>query len=396
MLDLKTAIPLKRSWSYSSPRNQAGVLPLVYGDMTEAEQGGLWQAVCVDTDSFVYALAGHPLHGSVSLYDKAGESISSSDYTLNLAHNFEGGGVIATAVFSGDAVDKEPITVRAAGKPDGSGNLIENPFAIAVDLLVDVCGAEVSEIEPFSLSRAISRADELGYSAAGVINSGSDAASVLTEIIGAFLGSWWRAADGRIKLSADQGTGAVSEAELAAHFRESDLKGVSVAARLDNLVNRAEVLYRVGPMGGEYAQGLDGDNSRDLASIGLYGQRTRELELRWVRSSQVASTIASRLVAMLGSVRRVITLQDTSLANIHLERGDAALLSLSWLADEAGLPLVNQIVRVLSIEPQLDKGVIDFTCMDTGYFLTKAYLADGSWDAGGSTQAGGERDRRML
>lgn len=401
MLDLKANIPLMRAWQYARPRRQAEVLPLVYGDMTQGADQGQWAAVCLDSDAYVYALAGHQLlataqGNTVTLFDKDGEVIDPADYTLNLAHDLEGQGTIATATFSADAQGSEPISVRAQGKPDAAGDLIENPFAVAADLLTGVCGADSAELDPTGLSSAWAWAEQMGYRAAGVISSADTIAARLTELTGCFLGSWWRAGDGRLKLSSDLGAGALGEAELSAGFSEPDLKGVAVTARLDNLVNRAEAFYCLCPLSGEYGHGDDGAAGRDLKSAGLYGEITRQLYLPWVRSAEVALAIAGRLVAMLGSARRVISFTDTTLTNIHLERGDAALLSLSWLADQSGLPLVNQIVRVLSVEPHLDQGTIDFTCLDTGYYRTLAYLADGGQTADGSVVAGGQRVRRSL
>ena len=80
--------------------------------------------------------------------------------------------------------------------------------------------------------------------------------------------------------------------------------------------------------------------------------------------------------------------------DIPLEKGDAALLSVDWLYDQEGRSLKNQIVRVLGLEPQLDQGTMRFTLLDTGLYKTIAYLADGTRQADGSTEAGLERDRR--
>ncbi len=49
-----------------------------------------------------YTPAGHALLGGVELIDKDGIEITSG-YTLNLAHDFEGKGAIATATFAAGA-----------------------------------------------------------------------------------------------------------------------------------------------------------------------------------------------------------------------------------------------------------------------------------------------------
>ena len=245
-----------------------------------------------------------------------------------------------------------------------------------------------------ALSRAWSRAQALGYQAAGVVSRPVSAASVLTEIMGSFLGSWWRGADGRLKLFLDLGPGSTNESELTSVFSQAHLSNISVSARLSELVNQARAFYCLNPCLGEFEAFFTGEDARDLRSQGLHGARTQDLELKWVRHLSTAQTICSRLVGLLAAPRRFITCQEDALASIPLEKGDAALFSLDWLYDSAGRALKNQIVRVLGMEPQLDQGTIRFTLLDTGLYKTMAHLADGGRPADGSSQAGNERDRR--
>jgi len=397
MLDLNAQIPLKRAWDYSAPRRPSQVLPLVWGEMTSGGSGGLWNAVCLDSEAHVYALAGHPLRplaagNQVTLYDKDGQAIAGEDYDLNLAHDFQGQGAIATASFHAEARDKEPITVRAQGRADGDA-LITNPVDIAADLLVDLAGAAAEELEATSFSRARARAAALGYAAAGLVQSPRSLGEVLTELLSNFLGSWWQGGDGRLKAYLDLGAGSLVEGDLACSLREGDLSLVNVTAKLSEMVNRAQVHYCYNYALGEYEAGFDGLATQDLKVQGLYGLASRTLELKWVREASAAQTISGRLVGLLGRPRRVIACRENALGNIPLEKGDAALLSVSWLSDQQGGPLKNQIVRVLGLEPDLEAGALNYTLLDTGFFKTKAFPADGATLADGARLAGGARDR---
>lgn len=394
-------IPLVSAGRYERPRRAGQWLPLVYGAMHLGGEGGLWPAVCIDTAAHVYALAGHALlsleaGNQIRLYDREDNPIPEADYTLNPAHDYQGRGVIATATFAAEAKDKEPITVRAAGKAGATGELIQNPLEVVRDLLVEVCGLAPESIEPSAYSRAWARAQELGYRAAGVIDRPQPAGRRVTAILGEFLGSWWQGADGRYKFFLDLGPGAAGEGEgeLAYCFREEHLSSVTASAHLRELCNQVGARYAYSPRLKDCETGPEDTLAQDPASIGLYGLRPRTLELKWVREGEVARTICTRLVELLARPRRVITCQEDALAGLVLEKGDLALLSLSWLYDAAGQTLVNQIVRVMSIEPQLDRGLVRYTLLDTGYYKTLAYPADGSLLADGGHQAGGEKDTR--
>lgn len=406
MPGLDASLSLKRAWDYSAPRRPSDALPLVYGEMGGGEiagggggGGGLWNAVCLNAAERVYALAGHPLlpiasGNQVRLFDQTGALIDPAGYSLNLAHDYQGQGLIATATFAADQGAAEPLGVRAQGKPDQQGDLIVNPLAVAIDILLTAGGFSEDDLDSSAYGRAWSRAQALSFRAAGAVVAPLSAASLLTEIMSDFLGSWWQGADGRIKLMLDLGPGSLDEGELAASLAEAHLKDVSVLATLANLVNRAPVYYAYNRLSESYEVALDGGEGQDLASQGLYGLAERQLGLKWVRDSGTAAQVGRRLVALLSTPRRIITCEEDALTNLPLERGDAALLSLSWLGDELGRPLVNQIVRVLSMEPQLDQGVIRFTLLDTGFYKTLARIADGSLIAQGPALAGGERDRR--
>lgn len=333
-----------------------------------------------------------------------GESRNNGDFRILTASagsiTVEGGELAdeaagASVVLAADQRRAEPLGVQAMGLTD-EGGLIENPVSLLKHLLTEVGGLAADDLEPSSFSRAWARAEALGYRAAGVVQSPLSLANLASRLLGCFLGSWWRGGDGRVKAHLDLGPGSVNEGELAYSLRGEHLSQVTASAKLDEVVNQAGALYGPDFIAGDYASELDSAQCRDLASQGQYGVREQILELPWVRRSQDALTICQRLVSLLARPRRNIACQEDSLGGLALEKGDAALISVPWLADGDGLPLCNQIVRVLSIEPALDTGTIRFSLLDTGYYKTLAYPADGVYPAGGAVLAGGERDRRRY
>lgn len=398
MAGLAAELPLVRAWRYGAPRRPAECLPLVYGDPGPGS-GPLWNAVCVDGGARVYALAGHALlplaaGNQVTLYDKDDEVIDPADYALDLAHDFAGQGVIATATFAAEAKSREPIGVRAFGKPDAQGGPIANPLDLARDLWVAVAGQDPAGLDQGAFNRARSRAALMGLSAAGAFTKPLALGQALTELLAGFLGSWWQGGDGRLRLMLDLGPGAVDDGELAAVLAQANLRQVSAGARIDDLVNQVEARYAFNHRRQEYEAAWSGPEASDQKSMGVYGPLPRALDLKWVRQDDVARAIAARLAAAYAFPRRVVSCEEDGLGHLHLEKGDPVLVSLNWLCDGLGRPLVNQIMRVLSLEPQLDRGVIAYTLLDTGCYRTLARLADGAVLADGAAQAGGERDTR--
>ena len=110
---------LARSGRYTQPRRENEALPLVYGDCTLGGSGGVWSCPCIDTASYVYAVAGHPLlsladGNSVTVYDRNDEVLGG--WTFNEDHDYESQGAIATLTFSSSQQANEP--THAAGDTD--------------------------------------------------------------------------------------------------------------------------------------------------------------------------------------------------------------------------------------------------------------------------------------
>ena len=386
---------IARASRYAAPGNGGDALPIVYGDLTVPARtdAGVYVLPKIDTaGAGTYCVAGHAALGAVSLFDDDG-LIAGGDYTLNLADDFQGVGVIATAAFS--AAPNGEVTAVCKGKKDASGALIENPARIAEDLMVNVWGYTSRDLDQVALGRAVAAAAGLGYLAAGVIADDRAPAEVLTGILADFLG--WYEVDprGRLRLGiAGPEAGAIRPA-LALPSLEA--ASVSCETSREGVVNQVPALFSRNFTGKttDFIQHDDGAATLDAASQALYGVRLPargRLEFEWIRGSATARAVQGRIVERMGAPSRILTIRDSTWRALLAEAHDYVVFSVPWLRTEELEPLTNQIGDILSIARDLREQTMEIRIRDTGYFLTAAALADGSETADGGSLAGGRRD----
>ncbi len=384
---------IARASRYSAPESGGEALPVAYGDLT-ADAGadrGLWRCPRIDTGGAgTYCVAGHAVLGSVRLFDRDGE-IPSGDYTLNLANDFQGQGVIATAAFS--VAPSGFVEAACKGRKDASGALIENPIRIVEDLMLDVWGFTAQDIDLQALSRAAGEAHALGYRAAGVIQEDRSPADVLTELLGDFLGRFEVDPHGRLRLFlAGEETGAIFPVKVLPAFEAAE---VEAETGRDSVVNQVPLLYGKSFAEGRMGRHDDGGATKEAASQALYGVRPPpggRLELAWVRDPATARAVQRRIVERLGTPARVVTIRDTTFRALEVEPEDYVVFSVPWLRTEDLEPLANQIGQVISVAPDLREQALVLKLRETPYHLTTAERADGSKTAGGGAPAGGRRD----
>lgn len=386
---LKNSIQLIKASAYSNPASETAVLPFVSGDMTVGGSGGQWEAECIDKTSFVFALAGHELTGGVALYDKDDNLIDSGLYTLNLAHDYQGQGIIATATFAADPQDLEPIGVRAQGKPGDSG-LPTNPVAIARDLLLSYGGLTAEDLHGASWAKAEAVCQAQGYQAARAITSEAARGDLLTGLLSNFAVNWWLGGDGKLRLLADAGPGFLEESAIAGHLPERLMVTADDYDRTADICNQLKVRYA--PKAGDVWQGEDdGSSTRDVVSQQRHQVRQWDMDLAWVREAATANAVQGVRVGRLGRAHRRFSVHLPDCRLVHAERGDLLTVSNTQLQDDEGWPLTYQIVRIESLAFDPGSGGMDLGLLDTGYYLTVAYKADGSKKADGTWLAGGER-----
>jgi hypothetical protein len=393
MKSLQDIYLLPRAGRYLNPRRTSDALPVVYGDLSAGPEGpGLWKAVCIDTQSYVYALAGtpllaHELGNPVRIFDR--EGVELFDFQFDPAHDFQGQGAIATVTMSQDQRSKEPLSVSAQGRVGASGLLV-NPVDILRDFLLNLAGLDPDQLDGASWAKARRQAQQQGYQAAGSIDREQSLGSTLSQILGCFLGSWWLDASGRLRIGLEGGSPLVLESEIAYSFAADDTLEASVSVDIKNICNRIACQYAYNWDGKDYEATDDGTALQDLMSRSLYDDQTRQLKLPWVRLPQVANRVQTVAVGRFGGGARLISLDIAGMPALHLEKGDYAWFSSSWLRRPNGRLLADQLVRVLSLATDLDKRSTSFILEDSGYCRSLAWLADGSGRADGSGMAGGE------
>ncbi|MBW1713403.1 MAG: hypothetical protein JRJ59_09685 [Deltaproteobacteria bacterium] len=402
-VDLQQPHILDRAGRYSSPRRKGDPLPIIYGDCTLGGFGGVWECPCIDTASYVYALAGHSVlstanGNSVVVYDNNNQEISSADYTFNQAHDYESKGVIASLTFSSDQSDKEPISARAKGK-DLDGSLIENPIEAAVDFLTDLVGLGQEEVDSTWRTRTRAYLDGLGVKLAGVLNQDVRPDQTLSQML-RLMASWWRSGSGRLVFRPHLGPGGLVNSDVVTFLTPKHFDGdrLKVVFDEEQICTRAAIKYGFNALSLDYEELDDGQTQAAADMEARYqGPYIRQFELPWVRQAATVAKLQEMVVGHYSRPPVVLTGRLRGFNHLHLEQGDVVSVSVDWLYDSDLQPLRNQFFRLTSVKAGLDPELgTDIEALDLGAFLTAALLADGGQTAGGSVQAGGQRDTNLY
>ena len=323
--------------------------------------------------------------------------IDSSAHQLTLdpegsALTDEAAGASVTITF--DQERNEPLTVRASGRVDDDGDLIENPVDIALDIL-ELAGWEDRYLDTTGLARARALCAGQGYRAAGVIPEETGLGELLSAILPSFRVNWWPDQAGRITARVELPTSSIRESDCCAVFNTHQTGEATVTRRLSDICNQCKASYAYNWATGEYGAEDDGADSVDALSVSLHGARSENFEWAWVRSETVRQTLQELTVALYGSPTRDISLPLDSLEEAPLQKGDSVYFCHAALLDENDLPLMNQIGRVLENEMEMDGKTMTLRLGDTGAYKTLKIQADGSWQPDGSIY-GGLRDRAEM
>lgn len=400
---------LPRAGRYANPEREAAALPLVYGDLTDGS-AGVWELPQIDTTASakIYAFAGHAVlsvadGNSINLYDDDG-LIAAGEYTFDESNNVESQGIIATCAFTVDP--NGPVRARGKGKASGAA-LIENPVSVLEDLLVNVVALGVSAdvFDATALEDARELAVDAGYEAAGVLQEDFTPGEAVQQLLANFIGRWFLRKNRRIyiQLEGDPDvTGPLPGGEAMAAFLSARQRGAASAGprRRDEIVNRPAAFYRWNYHESEFFGFDDGTAKQDAASVNVHGALGRSegpYEMKWVRDLTALRAVQGVIVHLLKDGPRVFEVEQMSETALGLERGDHVSLSLDFVRDpEDRSALANQICRVLSKEYGHGAGAVRLRLLDTGAWLTTAFVLDGSVVLDGSSRLGNDRDRRAL
>ncbi len=382
---------LKKASQYSSPKNTGDKLPVVYGDLADGSEG-IWTLPCINTGSYVYAFAGHPVltvaeGNAVSVYAD-GTLISPADYTFNPANNVESKGVISTITFTSDQ-SNAVITVRGRGKASG-GSLIDNIIDMVSDFLLVECGFSAAVLNPTALARAKQVFMAQGYRAAGIITEDIEVWTALQQMMGSFLGSCFVDGNGLLVLAIDDGLLNLSGGADIIRRAEGEFK--KATQELDNIINQVPADYKYNYAAGEFKGETDDSAHANLISQGVFGVRKPDdnYEIYWCRDLTSVQKIQDILVAKFGDPIWEIEILDKTMKRIHLDVGDVFVYSTDWLYDKFGRPLFNYYWKIISVNPDLDAGTVTIKALSTNYYMTVVYYADGTYKADGTIKAGGD------
>ena len=392
---------LKRAGRYAAPLNSADRLPVVYGDLTDGTLG-VWTLPEIDTANYVFAFAGHEVlsvanGNSIAIYEND-LLLDPAMYTFNEANNYEGLGVIATIDFTTPKTGSV-ITARGMGKPTTSGGatLMENIVDIIYDLMTVENDWTAANFEGTAKARAAQLFTAQSYKAAGAIVEDAVLWDIVTDMLSSFLGSAWLDGNGKLVLDIDTNTIAYEYGQNAI-FSRADAELTDAIQRLANIINQCPCNYSYNYVAGEFKKQTNDTAHADAISQGIYGVRepNTPYQFYWCRDLTSVQTVQDLIVAKFKDPLYEITIQDASPKHYDVDVGAIIIFSAESLYGKDGNPLRNHFWRVLSVQPDLQSMTAKVRTLQTEYYLTAGYLADGTYLADGSIFAGSNRDMTIF
>ena len=399
-LTLKDTYYPRRSDMYDTPLNTNDALPLVYGDLTDGVNGN-WQLPCIDTLTAggVYCYAAHEVlsvanGNSITVY-KEGVLVSPADYTFDESNDYEGLGAIATITFgAGKSPGNDEISVRGKGKPTASSGatLMTNIIDILYDFLVIENDFSPEDFDATYKATAAYTFLGQSYLAAGVIENDDPIWDILQKMMASFLGSVYLNGEGKIVLEIDDGT--LPAESFKGILSSSDIEFIGGSQKLSNLINQCPSLYCFDYVVDQFKYIADHIDQIDVASQNIYGVRKPEsaFEFDWCRDLTSVQKMQDILVGKFKHPIWEIEVDDITMKRLDCDILKVVSYTAKNLFDEFGNPLINQLWKILTFSPDFVGAKIKFGLLQTGFYLTHAYIADGTYLANGSILAGGNRD----
>lgn len=403
-MKLTDTFNLPRASRYSNPKNGSDILPYAYGDLTYLPvEGGVWNCVQIDDD--VWLIAANAITDvnnekgvELKVYDDDGE-ISTSEYTVTYSGDYESTGLTMSYLTFSTAPNGQ-VSIQCKGKTV-SGELLENPIDIIEDLLEVMDIDESPNVSAFAKAKLAAEAQ--GYVAAGVIQQDQPGAYWLSNVLSSFRGDWWMNNAKEIMAHLDVSGGDVFN--IAGFLEEARYLDKSATQSVSNLCNQPVVYYgpnftnrdrrtSSGASKGDFDGYDDGESVKHSLSQWKYGVQQKSFELYWVRSPSVAQTFQGLIVEDFHEPPWLFTVEEDAFRNLHCERGDYVVASYKMLPDENGLPLRNQIWKILEIGNS-DAFTISYLLKDTGqYYPEPPIYYDGKYKIG--EYLGRVRERRIF
>ena len=386
---------LGRAGRYANPLNTGDRLPIVYGNLTDGT-AGIWQLPCIDTVNFVYCFSDSAVltvagGNSINIYAD-GVLVAPANYVFNASNNYEAEGVISTVTFTSDR-GNAIITARGKGKVLTGTTLMENVIDIVNDFLVVENDFTSAIYEATAKARAAQVFTAQAYAAAGVIAEDAEIWEIITEMMASFLGNAYLDGDGDLVLEIDDNTLPYQYGQ-AGIIPGVEAPLLEAKQRLFNIINRCPCNYAYSYAQGEFKRETDDSGQADTKSQNIYGLRkpNTPYQFYWCRDLVSVQTVQAIIVAKFKNPLYEIEIEDQTLQRVGIDVGDIIIHTVDSLYDKTETPFYNHYWRVLGVDRDFGRGTIRFRCLQTNYYLTIAYVADGTHIADGSITAGADRD----
>ena len=399
MTKLSDTYFLKRAGEYSAPLDSNDRLPIVYGDCTDGLQG-IWELPCLNKTDWVYAFAGHEVlsvgnGNSITIYEDD-LVLGGAGYVFDELNNYEGNGNIAT-IDMVNPKDNAVITARGMGKPTATGGatLMENIIDIVDDFLTVENDFASALFESTAKAMAASIFNSQTYAAAGCIVDDVPIWQTIVEMMASFLGSVFINGEGELVLDIDINTLPLGYADI---IPKGDGYLSDAKIRRENIINQCPVNYAYDYVQRRFKSHTDLSAQADAISQDVFGVRTPDIPYQqyWTRNKVDCQIVQSLIVAKLKDPLYEIEIIDATLKRIEVDIGDFVAFSADSLYRQDGMALLNNFWKILSVKPHYGKNNIVFRALQTGYFMTIAYLANGDHLADGSILAGNNRDTTVY
>jgi len=399
MTKLSDTYFLKRAGAYSNPLNSNQRLPVIYGDLTDGISGN-WELPCLNATDWVYAYAGSEVlsvaNGNTIVIYENGLVLDPAFYTINVANNYEGHGVITTVDMTTPKLNAI-ITATGKGKPTAAAGatLMENIIDIVNDFLTVENDFTSSLYEATAKATAAAIFTGQSYKAAGAIVEDVPIWETIMNMMSSFLGSAYINGKGELVLDIDVNTAPLGLADI---IMRGDAYLSDAKIRRDNIINQVPCNYAYDYTLNEFRSHTDAAAHADAKSQGVFGVRTpaTPYQFYWCRALASVQTVQDHIVTKLKSPIYEVEITDATLKRVGVDIGDHVAWSADSLYGPDGQQLLNNFWKIVSVRPDYGKNNIIFRALQTAHFMTVAYLADGSHLADGSVRAGGDRDTTIY
>lgn len=393
---------LRRAAVVDWPEYPTDLLPLIYGNLTGGKGGISYCPGIIETSS-TYLIADHAIasatDGNSPTFYVDGVETEPSAWN---AADTVGGRTAATVTFAASQAGSR-VGYRGMGAVYG-GIHLTNPVSIVEHFLTAFVGLTSADFDSTALAMAKATATRLGYICAGVVDTDRAPGTTVSELLSCFAGYYYISPAGKMVIVIDDGvTPDLPGIPRGAVLRAHEMEQAEATWTLGAIVNRCAASYARNAYDISLQQRFqdtdDGMDTQNAASVQLYGARgpgatEAALEWPWVRDAASVQTAQSVIVSRLALPRASLRVASPSFRLAHLKVGQHVVYSWPRLFDEYRRPLVNQIGLIEEVGIDGDTPQVHLTMRDTGAYVSRTYPANGDYTAGGSIQAGSERDRR--